>query len=91
MKILKPGKIIVTVSLSIVAIAFANAKESKRFTQNTAYYSCNGTNWHSVTLDVAAFDTKGTATQAAIRDENGAWKLLYLTQATTNPAKFVCS
>jgi hypothetical protein len=89
MKKLKISLVALTIFLVSIGICIAN-KGQKMFSQAIAYYTCNGTNWHSVTLDVAVFDVQGSATQAALRDQNNNARLLYLNQSTTNPAKFTC-
>lgn len=77
--------------LAVTGVIGARKVEKKRTTSNTAYFrKCSdNTVWISVTVCGNHFDDQNITTQAALRDNSGVARLLYLTQNTTTPVKYV--
>lgn len=93
---MKKIRIILTSLTLVVAIAgviTAKANEKKRTTQFVGYFIRSGSGgsavWGSLTGDVDYFDNLSITNQASIKDNGGTNRLIYASQATTTPVKFV--
>lgn len=79
-----------TLILALTGVVIANDNRDKRISTDTAYNLTSSASWCEVILGGPYFYTDNITTQAAIRDNNNVWRLIYGSQSTSTPLKFVC-
>lgn len=89
MKRIKIALSSLTLMLAVAGVVVAKANETKRTQHSVAYFQKSDATWSSVTLESTYFDDQSITNQAALRDNSGVQRLLYASQATTSPVKFV--